>query len=157
MSRWARGEAEIDRLLAEGGLQQVSGAAADGEAWLEKAARVLGTARAIVTGDPESAYVLVYDAARQACVGLLAHQGLRATSKGGHYVVERAVAPSSETGSRGLARCGAGATSWSTRAIRASRPSPERWRLPSRWPNASSRRRGGCCRMWGDSDASRSG
>jgi hypothetical protein len=91
MSRWARGEAEIDRLLAEGGLQQVSGAAADGEAWLEKAARVLGTARAIVTGDPESAYVLVYDAARQACVGLLAHQGLRATSKGGHYVVERAV------------------------------------------------------------------
>jgi hypothetical protein len=34
--------------------------------------------------------VLAYDAARQALTALLAHQGLRATTKGGHYAVEQA-------------------------------------------------------------------
>jgi hypothetical protein len=35
--------------------------------------------------------VLSYDAARFACVALLAQQGLRVTTNGGHYAVERAV------------------------------------------------------------------
>lgn len=34
--------------------------------------------------------MLSYDAARQAVTALLAHQGLRPTTKGGHYAVERA-------------------------------------------------------------------
>jgi hypothetical protein len=34
---------------------------------------------------------LAYDSARQALTGLLAHQGLRPTTKGGHYALERAV------------------------------------------------------------------
>ena len=38
-----------------------------------------------------SAYVLAYDAARFACIALLAQQGLRATTSGGHYAVEQAV------------------------------------------------------------------
>ena len=38
-----------------------------------------------------SAYVLAYDAARFACIGLLAQQGIRATTDCGHYAVERAV------------------------------------------------------------------
>jgi hypothetical protein len=37
--------------------------------------------------DAYSAYVLGYDAARFAFIALLAQQGLRATSSGGHYVV----------------------------------------------------------------------
>ena len=41
--------------------------------------------------DPYSAYVLAYDAARFACIALLAQQGLRATTSGGHYAVEQAV------------------------------------------------------------------
>ena len=41
--------------------------------------------------DAYSAYVLAYDAARFACVALLAQQGMRATTNGGHYAVERAV------------------------------------------------------------------
>jgi HEPN domain-containing protein len=40
--------------------------------------------------DPDSAFVLAYDAARQALTALLAHQGLRPTTKGGHYAVEQA-------------------------------------------------------------------
>ncbi|WP_368668677.1 HEPN domain-containing protein [Nocardioides massiliensis] len=50
----------------------------------------LTTARSAVDSDPDSALVLAYDAARQALTALLAHQGLRPTTKGGHYAVERA-------------------------------------------------------------------
>jgi hypothetical protein len=87
--RWSRGEAEIDALVAAREMQRV--AAADGAAWLDKARRTLATADGVGDGDPESAFVLAYDAARHACTGLLAHQGLRPTSAGGHYAVERAV------------------------------------------------------------------
>lgn len=34
---------------------------------------------------------MAYDAARQAATALLAHQGLRPSTKGGHYAVEMAV------------------------------------------------------------------
>ena len=34
--------------------------------------------------------MLAYDAARQALTALLTHQGLRPTTKGGHYAVEQA-------------------------------------------------------------------
>lgn len=91
MTRWQRGEAEIERLLADGGLQPLTGAAADGEQWLSKARRTLGTATGAADSDPDSAFTLAYDAARFACTGLLAQQGLRATTAGGHYVVEVAV------------------------------------------------------------------
>ena len=45
----------------------------------------------MVRNDAYSAYVLAYDAARIACIALLAQQGLRATTSGGHYAVERTV------------------------------------------------------------------
>ncbi len=70
MPNWPRGEAEIEELLRRRELEAVTGAAAD---------------------DAYSAYVLAYDAARFACVALLAQQGLRATTNGGHYAVEKAV------------------------------------------------------------------
>lgn len=89
--RWERGEAELDQLLADGALERVDASRSHGELWMAKARRTLHTAREIGDGDPESAYVLAYDAARHACVGLLAHQGLRTTSAGGHYAVEKAV------------------------------------------------------------------
>lgn len=58
MSRWPRGEAEIEQLLASKQLQQVAGGQANGE----------------------------YSA-----TALLAQQGLRPTTSGGHYAVEVAV------------------------------------------------------------------
>jgi hypothetical protein len=91
VSRWRNGEADVERLLAARDLDRVTGAQADGVAWVDKARRTLDTARAIAADDPESAFVLAYDAARHACTGLLAHQGLRPTTKGGHYTVEQAV------------------------------------------------------------------
>lgn len=91
MARWRRGEATIETMLAAGELQPVTGAAADGTPWLDKAHRTLGTARVAAGSDPDSAWTLAYDAARFACVALLAQQGLRATTRGGHVAVEKAV------------------------------------------------------------------
>jgi HEPN domain len=91
MSRWQRGEAEIERLLAGGELQELTGRAADGGQWLSKARRTLNTAAGAADADLDSAFTLAYDAARFACTALLTQQGLRATTRGGHYVVEVAV------------------------------------------------------------------
>lgn len=91
MARWKLGESDVEALLAAGELQKLTGAAANGERLLEKATVTLTTARSAVETDPDSAFVLAYDAARQALTALLAHQGLRPTTKGGHYAVERAV------------------------------------------------------------------
>lgn len=91
MARWKLGESEVEGLIASGDLQKLTGEAANGDRLLEKAAVTLETARSAAERDPDSAFVLAYDAARQAATALLAHQGLRPTTKGGHYAVERAV------------------------------------------------------------------
>lgn len=91
MSRWTVGEAEIERLLAERQLQKVTGAQANGEHLLERAARTLATAADIVDDDPDSAFVPAYGAARYAGTALLAQQGLRPTTSGGHYAVPLAL------------------------------------------------------------------
>ena len=90
MARWQIGQAEIEALLASGQLQKLTGEAANGELLLAKASTTLATARSAIETDPDSAFVLAYDAARQALTALLAHQGLRPTTKGGHYAVEQA-------------------------------------------------------------------
>ncbi len=89
--RWSRGEAVIERLIDDRRLQRVSRAQADGAALLARAHRTVATAQAIASDDPDSAYVLAYDATRQACTALLAHQGLRPTTQGGHYAAEEAM------------------------------------------------------------------
>lgn len=91
MAGWARGETEIEQLIAAGHLERVSGAQADGTPLLNQARKTIATAAKLIPDDTYSAYVLSYDAGRFACVALLAQQGLRATTNGGHYAVERAV------------------------------------------------------------------
>lgn len=91
MSRWPRGEAEVEDLLRRRDLENIAGAAADGAVLLAQADRTASTAAGLIEVDAYSACVLAYDAARFACVALLAQQGLRATSSGGHYAVERTV------------------------------------------------------------------
>ena len=91
MPRWTRGEAEVEQLIARGELERVTGAAADGTLLLEQASKTAATAAGLVSSDAYSAYVLAYDSARFACIALLAQQGLRATTSGGHYAVEQAV------------------------------------------------------------------
>ncbi|HTX85374.1 MAG TPA: hypothetical protein VME44_24575 [Streptosporangiaceae bacterium] len=81
----------MEDLLRRRDLENIAGPAADGTLLLAQADRTASTAAGLVETDAYSAYVLAYDAARFACVALLAQQGLRATSSGGHYAVERAV------------------------------------------------------------------
>ena len=89
--RWSVGEATIERLLAAGHVERVQGAQADGESWLERARRGLDAAQLLAQSAPDSSVVLAYDAARQACVALLAEQGLRPTTAGGHYAIEEVI------------------------------------------------------------------
>ena len=89
--RWRTGEADIDQLLAQRYLERVQGAQADGGSWVDKARQTLDAARLIAQAAPDSCIVLAYDAARQACVALLAQQGLRPTTAGGHKAVDDAV------------------------------------------------------------------
>jgi hypothetical protein len=91
MSRWSRGEAQIEQQLRAGELQAVRGGLADGEPWLAKAERTLAAAATLVNTDASSAITLAYDAARFAALAILAQQGLRATTKGGHLAVDEAV------------------------------------------------------------------
>jgi hypothetical protein len=92
MSRWPRGEAQIEQLIANKQLQQVIGGQANGAHLLQKASsRTLETAGKIEDQDPDSAYVLTYDAARYCGTAILAQQGLRPTTSGGHYAVEVAL------------------------------------------------------------------
>ncbi len=91
MSRWRPGEADIEELLAHHDLQLVTGTAADGQPALDRAIHTLASAQTLLDADPINSFVLAYDAVRQACTALLAHQGLRPTSSGGHVAVERAV------------------------------------------------------------------
>jgi hypothetical protein len=89
--RWGAGEATIEQLLAQGHLERVQGAQANGESWLDRGRQALEAARLIAKAAPDSSIVLAYDAARQACVALLAQQGLRPTTAGGHKAVDDAI------------------------------------------------------------------
>jgi len=89
--RWSTGEATVERLVAAGHIERVQGAQADGDSWLGRARRSLDAARVLAESAPDSSVVLAYDAARQACVGVLAQQGLRPTTAGGHYVIEETI------------------------------------------------------------------
>lgn len=91
MGRWGQNTGLIERFLQSGELQRIHGPAADAGPWLAKARRTRTTAEVIARTDPDSGYVLCYDAARQACTTLLAQQGLRPTTCGGHLVVDEAV------------------------------------------------------------------
>ncbi len=64
MAKRARGEAEVEQLIARGELERVTGAAADGTPLLEQAQKTATTAAGLVFSDAYSAYVLAYDAAR---------------------------------------------------------------------------------------------
>jgi len=90
MSRWPRGGAQIEQLIANKQLQQVIGDKPMGNTYSRRR-RAPSRRQARDDQDPDSAYVLAYDAARYSGTAILAHQGLRPTTSGGHYAVEVAL------------------------------------------------------------------
>ena len=88
---WERGRDDIDALLANGELDRVQPSTSLGERMLEEARAHLRSARLLIDDDSVAAFSLAYDAARKASAALLAVQGLRATSRGGHIAIQDAV------------------------------------------------------------------
>lgn len=91
MSRWAQGADVIEALIKDRRLQQVVAATETAETLLAAAERHVESAQRSASHDREGAYSLAYDAARKSATALLAHQGLRPTSAGGHIAVADAI------------------------------------------------------------------
>jgi len=89
---WPTGIDAIKQLLGSGSLQKVSASLDVAATFLSTAARHLDSAALVAEEDPDGAYTLVYDAARKSLAAVLQAQGLRATSKGGHYAIQEAIA-----------------------------------------------------------------
>lgn len=88
---WERGRSDIERLLAEGELEQVTPSPDVAERLLENAEAHIRLSDKGTEDDPAGALQLSYDAARKASAALLAIQGLRSTTRGGHIAVVDAV------------------------------------------------------------------
>ena len=89
---WQPGRDRIAELLEAGELQQVTADHAMSQLLLDDAHRHLASAAAAsASGDLSGAYLLAYDALRKSAASLLAVQGLRATSRGGHIAIQEAV------------------------------------------------------------------
>ena len=89
---WQPGSDRIRQLLKDGELERVTPDQAVAGRLLRDASKHLTTAAAAVTDtDLSGAYQLAYDALRKSAAALLAVQGLRATSRGGHIAIQDAV------------------------------------------------------------------
>ena len=88
---WARGRAEVEKLIADGELERVGPSVEVATRLLADAGAHVGLASRGIEEDPVGALQLCYDAARKAATALLAVQGLRATTRGGHIAVIDAV------------------------------------------------------------------
>jgi len=88
---WQPGRDRIGELLDAGELEHVTADQRIAQLLLGDASRHLATsAAALSSEDLSGAYQLAYDALRKSAASLLAVQGLRATSRGGHVAVQKA-------------------------------------------------------------------
>jgi hypothetical protein len=88
---WERGRRAIERLIEEDEMERVVPSDTLAGRLMDDGVAHLASARAIAGLDPAGAFQLAYDAARKACTALLAVQGLRPTSRGGHRALQDAV------------------------------------------------------------------
>ena len=89
---WEPGRDQVQQLLDDGELDQVTLDMRIARRLLEDAGRHLTSAQSAASaGDLSGAYQLAYDALRKSAAALLAAQGLRATSRGGHLAIQDAV------------------------------------------------------------------
>jgi hypothetical protein len=89
---WEPGRDKIAELLKAAELERVTADRDIARRLLDDAGRHLATAAAALSsGDLSGAYQLAYDAFRKSAASLLAVQGLRATSRGGHKAIQEAI------------------------------------------------------------------
>jgi YD repeat-containing protein len=92
VASWPTGIETIKALLASNSLQKVSPSKDAATAYLAAAAKHLDSGLLVAAFDADGAYTLLYDAARKSLAAVLQAQGLRSTSKGGHYAIQEAIA-----------------------------------------------------------------
>jgi HEPN domain len=91
VTRWNKGSDVIERLLEVRHLERVLADSDTVAALIASARRHVTSAATTAADDPEGAFTLSYDAARKTATALLAHQGLRPTSAGGHIVIVESI------------------------------------------------------------------
>ena len=92
MTGWHKGRADIEQLLSNGDLDRVQPSGDLTDRLLDEAAAHIDTAHSAIDDDPTGALQIGYDAARKAAIALLAAQGLRGTTDGGHRAIAAAAA-----------------------------------------------------------------
>ena len=89
--RWNQGRTDIDKLIADGGLQRVPPNREHADQLLVQSRKDLASAELLLDSNPKRAYESLYDAARMALTAVLENEGLRPTSRGGHIAPYSAV------------------------------------------------------------------
>lgn len=74
-------------MVERGRLDRVVPSPSHAERLLKDAADHIAGANAIIAQDPNGSYQLAYDAGRKSASAILAAEGLRSTTKGGHVAV----------------------------------------------------------------------
>lgn len=88
---WERGRAEVEQLVAAGEVERVPPSPDVARRLMADAVAHVSLASKGIEDDPAGALQLSYDAARKTAAALLAVQGLRSTTRGGHIAVIDAV------------------------------------------------------------------
>lgn len=81
----------IARLIETGKLDRIEGGRGPATELLDRAHQLLNSARALAAADPQTSFILAYDAAKHAGMAALAAMGLRTTQRGGHLAIEHAL------------------------------------------------------------------
>ena len=89
---WPTGISTINEMLGNKHLERVNASLERSIELLDAAERHVESAAGLSVSDPDGAYSLLYDAARKALAAVLQAQGLRPTSRGGHYAIQQAAA-----------------------------------------------------------------
>ena len=105
---WSPGRQDIQRLIAAGEIGVVTPDPVVAARLLDDADRQLWSAAAAVGfRDLSGAYQLAYDSLRKSAAALLALQGLRATSRGGHVAIQEVLKGRSSSGAPGAGQAAA--------------------------------------------------
>ncbi|MPV48810.1 hypothetical protein GCG21_02040 [Pseudactinotalea sp. HY160] len=88
---WPQGEAEITDMIHRRELERVDPSPEHADLLIDQAAGHLSAAAPLIDHHPPSAFTLTYDAARKAMTAVLARQGLRPTTGGGHLAVQESI------------------------------------------------------------------
>ncbi|MFK0002933.1 HEPN domain-containing protein [Paenarthrobacter sp. NPDC090520] len=87
IDRWDRGRAEVDQLIEQSRLTEVTPNPELADHYISQAHTHLKAAETLREQDPAGAFTLAYDAARLSLASILVVQGLRPRGEGAHAVL----------------------------------------------------------------------